>query len=406
MYNSNLAIPVSNYQQSRMITTDDIVQAYKVARRNKRRSPDQVEFELHWEANCMKLYDAIVNRCVRPTAYTFITDIPKPREVFASDMGTRVLHHYLDIRLRPLLERRLSTHTFNNRVGMGQAACQNALIRDIYEVSEGFTRDAWIVKIDMSGCFPNIVQEIAYKQLEEVVLNDYHGADRDELLYILRVCVFSYPVRHCYRKSPYSKWQLIPPHKSLFSKPDGIGAAIGHLIWQNAVNYYFHEIDEWLISLDIRFERFVDDFAFVVNNKTFLLLLPELRKRLEVLGAHVNEDKFYCQHYTKGVEWLGAHIKLDRIYPNERIVKRGLQCVHKLNKNARESNVEYAISALNSYLGIFKNANGYNKARKIVRTLSQKWNEYIHFNRERVCMQANPPYTYRNLIINKYKLAA
>ena len=389
-----------------MITLDDIIIAYKTARRNKRRSPDQVEFELHWEANCLQLYEDIVNRCVRPTAYTFIADSPKPREVFASDMSTRILHHYLDIRLRPLLEKRLSPHTFNNRVGMGQAACQNALISDIYEVTKGFTEDAWIIKIDMSGCFPNIVQDIAYKQLEEVVLTDYHGADFDEVIYMLQVCVFSYPTRHCYRKSPYSKWKLIPDEKSIFSKPDGIAAAIGHLIWQNAVNYYFHEIDEWLISLGIHFERFVDDFGFVVNSKTFLLLLPEMRRRLEELGAHINEHKFYCQHYTKGVEWLGAHIKMDRIYPNERIIIRGMQRAAKLNKHIDAAHVEYAISCLNSYLGICKNENGYNQARRIVRTLSPKWNEYLHFNRERVCMQANTQYTHRNRIINKYKLVA
>ena len=220
MYNSNLVVPVSNYLKNRMIAIEDIIEAYRVARRNKRRSPDQVEFELHWEAKCWDLYEAVVNRRVHPTAYTFITDFPKPREVFASDMGTRILHHYLDIRLRPLLELRMSSHTFNNRVGMGQAACQNALLTDIYEVSRGFTRDAWIVKIDMSGCFPNIRQDIAYKQLEEVILKDYVGEDKDELLYMLQVCVFSYPTHHCYRKSDMSKWEHIPAYKSLFGKPD------------------------------------------------------------------------------------------------------------------------------------------------------------------------------------------
>ena len=64
MYNSYVVIPVSNYQRNRMITIDNIVEAYMTARENKRRSADQVEFELHWEANCMALYDDIVNRCV------------------------------------------------------------------------------------------------------------------------------------------------------------------------------------------------------------------------------------------------------------------------------------------------------------------------------------------------------
>lgn len=406
MYNSNGVRPLSNYQGNRMITIDDIIEAYKVARRNKRKSADQVEFELHWEANCLRLYEAIVSRNFRPTAYTFITDYPKPREVFASDMATRVLHHYLDIRLRPLLEKRMSSHTYNNRVDMGQAACQNALINDIYEVSRGFTRDAWIVKVDLSGCFPNINQDIAYRQLVSVLLEDYEGEDKDELIYMLQVCVFSYPTHHCYRKSPISKWAAIKPEKSLFNKPDGIGAAIGHLIWQNAVNYYFHEIDEWVLSLGINYERFVDDMVFVVENKTVFLnyVLPELRSRLAGLGAALNEKKTYCQHYSKGVEWLGCHIKMDRIYVNHRIAGRGLKKAYKMNHRVSARHVEHLLSSVNSYLGVCKNVNGFNQAMRIIRALSDKWWKYVVFNRRRVCLQALPAYSYRNRVIHQFNL--
>lgn len=389
-----------------MITIGDIIDAYMAARKNKRRSADQVEFELHWQKNCADIFDAINSRSFKPTAYTFVTDYPKPREVFASDMGTRVLHHYLDLRLRPLLEKRMGPHTWNNRVGMGQAACQSALAADIFEVSEGFTRGAWIIKVDMSGCFPNISQDIAYKQLEQVIVEDYHGRDKDELLYMLRVCVFSYPARHCYRKSPISKWEKVAPHKSLFNKPDGIGAAIGHLIWQNAVNYYFHEIDEWLSSEGIVFERFVDDFVFVTNNKAAFLpyVIPELRRRLGLLGARLNEKKFYCQHYTKGVEWLGCHIKMDRIYVNRRIVERGRMKARRMNRRISPSRVENVLAAINSYLGVCKNVNGFNQARRIIRCLSGRWFNYVRFNRERVCLEALTPYTHRNYIIHQYKL--
>ena len=389
-----------------MITIDDIIEAYMTARQNKRRSPDQVEFELHWEARCMRLYEDIVSHTVGPTAYTFVTDYPKPREVFASDMATRILHHYLDIRLRPLLEERMSDHTFNNRRGMGQNACQNAVISDIYEASKGFTKDAWIIKVDMKGCFPNISQTTAYKQLEEVILKDYCGEDKDELIYILQVCIFSYPTLHCYRKSELAKWGQIPSEKSLFGKPLGVGAAIGHLIWQNAVNYYFHEIDEWLISLGISYERFVDDMVFVTNNKHSFLpsVLPELRKRLFDLGAKLNESKFYCQHYTKGVEWIGAHIKMDRIYVNRRIVRRGIAKAKKHNKHIDAAHTERMIASINSYLGMCKNLNGYNQAMRIIRCLSPKWWEYVTYNRRRVCIQPLPDYSHRNRIINRFNL--
>ena len=203
-----------------------------------------------------------------------------------------------------------------------------------------------------------------------------------------------------------SKWKYVPNHKSLFYKPDGVGAAIGHLIWQNAVNYYFHDIDDWLMEIGVTFERFVDDFCFVTNSKTAFLsyVIPELRKRLESIGAKLNENKFYCQHYTKGVEWIGCHIKMDRIYVNNRIIVRGKQKARRFNKRISERKIERFLSSINSYLGICKNVNGFNQAMQIVRELSDKWREYVFFNRSRCCLQAVPAYSYRNRIINKFHL--
>jgi len=385
---------------------EDIITAYFLARKNKRKSPDQVEFELHWEMNCKRLCDDVNNRCVRPTAYTFVVNHPKPREIFASDMYIRILHHYIDMRIRPLLETLMSKHTYNNRVGMGTVACQNAVISDIYEVSKCFTTDAWIIKLDLKGCFPNINQDIAYKQLLDVINKYYEGEDKDDLIYILGVCVYSYPTKHCYRKSPLHEWKKIPKEKSIFSKKDGIGAAIGHLIWQNAVNFYFTDIDRWMESTGICYERYVDDLYFITNNKTAFLssIIPVIRKMLNDVGAALNENKFYCQHYTKGCECLGIHIKRDRIYPNKRVVYRAIQKAINSNRCIRKSKIHKIISQLNSYLGVCKNTNGYNQAMKIISKMSEKWFDYLNFNTKRVCLQPKYNYSERNFIIEKYNL--
>ena len=142
-----------------------LLQAYFQARKNKRRSKDSVEYELHYERNLLQLMHDINSRTFQPTAYTFISMRPQPREVFACEMAMRIIHHYIDIRLRPLIENRLTNRTFNNRKGFGQVAAVNQLISDIYEVTEGFTKDAWIIKTDIQGYFPNAVQQIVYDQL-------------------------------------------------------------------------------------------------------------------------------------------------------------------------------------------------------------------------------------------------
>ena len=384
----------------------DIIASYRLARQGSVKSPDQVEYELHWEGNCIKLCEAINSRTYQPTAYSFIVTYPKPREIFASDFSTRVLHHYLHERLVPLLENRLSKHTFNNRKGMGTSACQNAVISDMYEVSNGYTEDAWIIKMDLSGCFPNINQDIAFKQLEAVIKEDYNGRDKDDMLYILRTCVFSYPTLHAKYIGDIELRKLISPEKSITTKPLGIGAAIGHLIWQMAVTYYFNDIILWLESVGVHVNVYVDDWYFVVKNKTAFLtfIVPEMRRRLAKLGATLNENKFYCQHVSKGCECLGVHIKQHRVYPNERIIKRAIKKAKELNKCIRIGKIEKALQTINSYLGICKNTCGYNQALKIVGTLSDEWKKFIVFNTHRCCLEARPEYNYRNRVIIKYKL--
>ena len=350
--------------------------------------------------------EAINSRTYQPTAYSFIVTYPKPREIFASDFSTRVLHHYLHERLVPLLENRLSKHTFNNRKGMGTSACQNAVISDMYEVSNGYTEDAWIIKMDLSGCFPNINQNIAFKQLEAVIKEDYHGKDKDDMLYILRTCVFSYPTLHAKYIGDTELRKLISPEKSITTKPLGVGAAIGHLIWQMAVTYYFNDIILWLESIGVHVNVYVDDWYFVVKNKTAFLtyVVPEMRRRLAELGATLNENKFYCQHVSKGCECLGVHIKRQRVYPNERIINRAIKKAKELNKCIRIGKIEKALQTTNSYLGICKNTCGYNQALNIVGALSKYWNKYIVFNTHRCCLEARPEYNYRNRVIIKYKL--
>lgn len=387
-----------------MIRLEDIIDAYFVTRRNKRRSADQVEFELHWQAGCMRLYHDIVNRCFQPKAYMFVVKRPKVREVFASDMQTRILHHYLDMRMRPIMEKLMSPHIFNNRKGKGQKAFQNALIEDIYRETAGYTVDAWIIKLDLKACFPNINLDIAFSQMERLLADHYKGEDKDELLYILRICVYSFPTLHCEVRATPAEVRLIPEGKSVFGKPTGIGASLGFLLWQNAVNWYFQDICAWLESMGVTYERYVDDWIIVTRNKAVTLsyVIPEMRKRLAELGARLNENKFYCQHASKGVEALGVHIKMDRVYPNRRLQGRASEKVRKYNRDITAEAAWKVLGSLNSYFGLMKTMNGYSLASGLLRRLDGRWHEHLRFNRSRVCLE--PLTTKRSYTINEYKL--
>ena len=374
---------------------------------NKRRSEDSILFEMNLERNLVKLSDDINNRTLQPTAYTFISKNPKPREVFACDMGSRVCQHYVEKRLRPLLEASLIYPTFNNRKGKGATAAINNLIEDIYEVSEGLTSErCWILKLDMSGYFPNVNQDIAYEQLRDLIERNYEGGDMDDLLYLLQVSIFSYPTEHCYKKSSPDEWELIEPAKSLFNKPMGIGGAIGHLIWQCAMTYYINNICHWLVDdCGLHITVYMDDIAIVTNNKeSTLALIPELRERLSEIGVTLHAKKFYCQHYTKGVEFLGKHIKMDRCYVNNRCRRNMLQRIDQYNEVIKPRNVDRFVSTINSYLGQFKTANGYTIICQALRRIRRRWWRYVEYDKERICVRSKDRYSQRNRIINHFNL--
>lgn len=391
-----------------MIDIDDIRKAFLSARSNKRRSADSVEYELHAERNIARLYDDIVNHSLESAAYTFVTMKPRPREVFACDMGMRIVYHYIDMRMRPLIEARLTERTFNNRVGYGQDVAINTLITDIYDVSRGFTKDAWIISLDLSGYFPNANQQVAYEQMSSVVVEDYEGDDKDELLYMIQRAIFSCPTEHCYRKSPMLMWdKYIEPQKSLFRKDDGVGAAIGHLIWQNGMNYYLNGLDHWILeNVTPHYLRFVDDMYFVVENKEAFLsyTIPEIRERLARVGCTLHPKKFYCQHYTKGVNALGNTIKMDRVYPSKRIVARAKQAIVNYNRCARPDKLVSFMQSVNSYFGIFKRRNAYGIIRDLVDMINPAWWQYCTYNDRRRTIEAKPAYKHFNLIVNKYNL--
>lgn len=389
-----------------MVTLEDLYAAYRTARHNKRRSADSVEYELRIESNLCRLLDEINSRTLRPTAYTFITMKPRPREIFACEMGLRVVDHYLDIRLRPLLERRFTDRSFNNRIGYGAKAAVNQLATDIYEVSNGYTRDAYIIKIDLKGYFPNANQDLVYEQLKNVILEDYYGEDKDDLLYMLRASVYSYPTRHCYRKSPLWKWSLMPADKSVFNKPDGIGGCIGRLLWQNAMNYYLNEFDWWILNNVCRhYVRFVDDMVFVVEDKeAFLPYLETIRQRLTDCGCRMHPTKFFCQHYAKGTEFIGAVVKGSRIYVSNRTVRNADKSIIELNRCARPQKMTEFISSVNSYLGIFKTRDGQKRARRLMARVSRRWWGYCFFEEDTTTVKALPGYGYHDRIRRKFKL--
>lgn len=331
---------------------ESLYRAYKASRKHNRRSEDMVSFEVDLYANLRRLCDQINTRSYTPLHnYSFMhRRSQKPREVFAADPSLKIMMAFALTNLAPLIESHLSPRTFNNRIGMGAQLAVNTVLDDIVEVSGNYTRPCWIIKVDYKGYFPNMNRDIAFKQVEDMVRQEYHRPDKEDILYCLKVACFCDPC-HSKRKSPLWEWSDYPTYKSVYHKPDGIGGFIGYTFWQTVASLYPVDVDKFVEeNISTHFARYVDDTVIVTDNKEMALaMLPEYRKRLEAIGITMHPYKFYCQSAEHGVEFLGYHILPGRIHLKMRTIRRAI-CVARSVERGR---VNY-MDAINSYLGMIK----------------------------------------------------
>ncbi|MBR6831616.1 MAG: hypothetical protein IKM58_06020, partial [Tidjanibacter sp.] len=351
--------------------------------------------------------------------YTFLTSIPKWREIFATEFAGRIIDHILCDILKPWIERILHPRTFNNREGMGSQAAINQVIEDICEVSNGYTETTWIIKWDLAGFFPNAVCDYIESCFVNVVdtfqdeIAEKYGAWMPSFLRWLAMITIHYcPAKHYERRTPKYLWDKhIKPEKSILNKPDGIGVPIGRMSSQTGMGLYINDEVRWLNDeCGIRTTVFMDDGVMIVPDrlKSYTLsLLPELRRRFAAKGVKMNDHKFYCQQHWKGLEFLGSHIHPWSIILNDVTWSRCLSRVHEYNQLTtaeKYRELDRFISTVNSYTGLLKNRTSYRRICQLREAIADDWWAWLDWDHRRLCVTSKPQYSFRARLNSKYHL--
>ena len=382
----------------------------KKTRKNKRRGKDSVEFEANWAPLLVRALNDRDDRTLRILHnYAFLAPRPRWREIFATEFGGRMIDTEVCEVVIPEADKMLSPFTFNNRKGMGSQAAINQLMENIYEVTEGYTKPARIVKIDFNGYFPNAVWLIAEKCIDDVIdRTELRGETKAYLKWLTMISIHCNPAAHCeLRTAPYLWKEHIAPEKSIRTKPEGIGAAIGRLIWQTAMGLYINDEILWLTEeCGIKLVCFVDDIVFVVpeeRHQYLLSLLPELRRRLAKKGVTLNEKKFYDQPYYHGCEFLGSHIRPNRIHLNNKTYDNAIRSIGQLN-DSRYKDIGAMVDVFNSYSGLLKNRTDYKRLLELRDKLSPDWWQWLSWDGKRKCITYKQGYSPNERLNIKYHL--
>lgn len=334
----------------------------------------------------------------------FVVRYPRYREVFAGEFRDRVIHHYIALRLEPLFERIFCGRTYNCRKGKGQLAGVVQLAEDIREESENYTKDAYVMKVDLKGFFMSIIKSKLAKMVDGFIVAHYEGDDKEDLRWLCNLVIMHRPETNCERRSPLWMWNFIPKEKSLFTNGEDRGIAIGNLFAQLFANFLLNTIDWKIDAVCVRHNRYVDDISFVSKDKEKLLsIIPILRTELGKLGLRLNEKKFYLQHYSKGVQFTGVIIKPGRVYVANHTINSFAFAVERLGKAAEMGmidDIKKEISSVNSYLGIMSHYNEYATKRRIMAKLPQKFYKYCYIEGHFDTVKLKYKYTEKAIFMN------
>lgn len=155
---------------------EDVFEAYFECRKKKRNTCNALAFESDYERRCVELWREINAGTYRPSrSIAFIINKPVKREIFAADFRDRVVHHLIARRLVPLLEEKFINDSYSTRKGKGTLYGIEHVAEHIRLCSENYTKECYILKIDIRSFFMKISKRRLYDLTEELLARTLRG---------------------------------------------------------------------------------------------------------------------------------------------------------------------------------------------------------------------------------------
>ncbi len=373
---SELATPDSSLLKFRISPEQllvDLYRAYRDARKHKRKRFYQLEFELDLEAELVALRDALVSRTYTPgTSSCFIINDPKQREVFAAEFRDRVVHHLYYNYTYELFERTFISDSYSCRKKKGTHYGFKRLGHHIRSVSQNYTRQCYVMKIDIMGYFMHInrsrlldislgtLRKMAMRWSDVPDMRWCEKLDYDLLFFLSRVIIMNNPLDNCIIRGSSADWKGLPRSKSLFYSTKGCGLPIGNLTSQLFSNVYMNVFDNYIKRSipSIAYGRYVDDAFFVASSKNILrCVVPQISEFLKTnLGLEVHPNKVLIVDAKYGVEFLGGYNKPYRCYIANKSLARLRYKVFALNAVCYARKLQ---ASVNSFLGVLSHYSTY-----------------------------------------------
>jgi RNA-directed DNA polymerase len=321
---------------------DNLVLAWRKARKGKTRKPYVLEFQENIIDNLDLLQRELIDEVYFPRPLkTFILRDPKTRKISKAHFRDRIVHHAIINLLEPIYEKIFINDCCANRKTKGTLFALKRFYLYLGKTSNNgklasrkFNNNyvkGYCLKADVKHYFQEINHEILIKILEEKIKDE-------KLINLIRKILINGQAE------------------------EGIGMPLGNLTSQFLANVYLSKFD-YFVKHEIKakyYIRYVDDFVLFHKNKIENFLQTNLKIKL-------HRDKSRVVPLSKGVDFVGFknfyHFKLLR----KRNYKKMISKIQKYKKDHIE--YEQLMESFQGWNAHAQWANSYKLRKKVVGTI-------------------------------------
>ena len=316
-----------------IISENLLLKAYKKAKRWKQAHSKEIQKRvLNEKQNLKILYNDLISdkyKIWQPTRY--IIKDPVMREIICLPFRDRIVQHLVHEALYPLIEKYAIHDAYSNMVWKWNLYWVKRISRFLRSESDNFTKDCWILKLDIQTFFLSINKEILWQKVLKLInrrCRTSNWYDRPWITKIINQIIF-YDYRNYQDFGSPKLDKIFPYHKSMKSTDWTYGLPLGNLTSQLFANIYLHELDHFVKhKLKIKYYgRYVDDFVLIHKDKEYLKKCQKVIEKFlkEKLKLTLHPKKRYLQYYKKWVKFLGV-----MIYPYYRTL--GKRTIYRWNQ--------------------------------------------------------------------------
>jgi retron-type reverse transcriptase len=353
----------------RICSLDNLILAWRKARKGKTKEDYVIKFEENLEENLLALQKELIEQKYIPHSLrSFIIRDPKTRKIHSSIFKDRIVHHVIVNIIEPIFEKIFIYDSYASRKNKGthkaidrfkdfmrKVSANGRLIKNALNNNNNNMVEGYVLKADIKHYFDEVNHDVLINIIKKKI-------DDEKTIKLLRKILDNFNSGTAGNSQSDFEINSEIPLKSNFS-----GMPLGNLTSQFFANIYLNELD-YFVKHKLKakyYLRYVDDFVILHRNKKRLeCFKKKIQDFLKTeLKIELHPDKTKVLALRNGIIFLGYRIFFHYTLLN----KKNIKLIKKKVLAFKENKIteEDFNNSLTGWDGYAKWANSHNLRKKL-----------------------------------------